>query len=246
MGSIAESYGCSNDPIRAALKSNGVRLRPNAEFRANKMLDQETQNNICHFYENGNSLCKAEEEFGISRGEIKKILRKRGIRIKGALEVRTGITSADFPDICKQYLEGKTTIELGKIFNCKNQTIKSILKREGVKIRDFDVAHWTIPINSHEEICRRYRSGESSRMIASDYGLFPNAIIKVLKKYGVEIRGSADGIPDLFIHLLLGEGRFKYKRETDFYVYTINGHPHLKPGIAFFSPDARQRQSRRV
>lgn len=42
---------------------------------------------------------------------------------------------------------------------------------------------------SHSVIARRYRSGESSIRIAEDYRVTPRAILNLLRRLGVRIKG---------------------------------------------------------
>ena len=247
MGSIAESYGCSNDPIRAVLKSNGVRLRTNIEYRANKMPDQETQKDICCFYEKGNTLEETSEKFDCARGTVKKVLRLYDIRIRDQHESSTGIHPDEWDAICRRYVEDEeSTVTIARDYKVNSATIARIVTRRGFEIRNIQERHMSIPKSQWAKVCERYRRGENTYSIAADLGIAaPQVVSRLLKMHGIEIRGDSEGGTDDIIHVLTQEGRFKLERETDFYIYSIHGHPNFKPGIAFSHED-RARDSRGV
>lgn len=95
------------------------------------------------------------------------------------------------------YLEGRSSIEIGRIMKCHGCTIIERLKGVGVKIRSggeakrLSLKKYGHPLwlgLNEEKIRELYSKGHSSKDIGEIIGCDGNTIIKRLKKMGVKIR----------------------------------------------------------
>lgn len=230
---LAKKYQCSRITIRNVLIRSGVELRSMSE--AFGFPRESDQKKICEYYSEGNNLEATAQKFDCSRKKVKKVLRLHDKRIREPHESRTGIHPDEWDAICRRYVEDEeTSTSIAKDYNVVSETITRIITRRGFKIRNTRERHMSIPRSQWAAVCESYRKGKNTYLIASELNIpTPYAVSRVLKLNGVEIRGDSEGAGEGIIHLLMDECRFQFQRETDFYIYSINGHPHFKPGIAF-------------
>ena len=101
-------------------------------------------------------------------------------------------------EVCRRYLEGESTVKLGKAFGVDANTISSILKRNGVKTRSYSEARGITP-EVEEEVCRRYLEGETYAELAEAFDVGAGTIGRIFKRNGVKTRSikeAKDGLTD--------------------------------------------------
>jgi intein-encoded DNA endonuclease-like protein len=72
--------------------------------------------------------------FRCSDSTVGRILRDNGVKIVGRL-CSNSVRTKDYEDICKLYIEGKTTEEIAKIYNKTDNTIAKVLRKNGIELR---------------------------------------------------------------------------------------------------------------
>lgn len=68
---------------------------------------------------------------------IGKLLRRNGVDVKSIGNARKCkiFTEAESKDICEKYIEGYTSVELGKMYNCADSTITKLLRQNNIPVR---------------------------------------------------------------------------------------------------------------
>jgi DNA-binding CsgD family transcriptional regulator len=93
-------------------------------------------------------------------------------------------------EICRRYLQGESTVQLGKALGVDPATINNILKCNGVQRRSAIVARGGLPPEVEPEVCRRYLQGESTIELSKALGVSPTNIRNILKRNGVQRRSA--------------------------------------------------------
>jgi uncharacterized protein (DUF433 family) len=104
-------------------------------------------------------------------------------------------------DICESYLNGMTTIELAKEYNCAHGTILNRLHKNNIKIKSRSEArtgrttgknhplYIDLPIN---QIIDEYRNGISTIKLGEKYGCNHATIGRKLKENGIDVTNRID------------------------------------------------------
>ena len=121
-------------------------------------------------------------------------------------------------DIRQKYNEGITPKEIAKSYSVSYSAIYSILRRNGIKVFDrqesqIRKAEKDLDVN---DICNRYKHGESSNSIAESYPASNDGILNLLKRHGIEIR---EDFGDTIQEILDGTGRHLVDRATFLYLH---------------------------
>ena len=98
------------------------------------------------------------------------------------------ISTEDAKNICKLYAEGKSTVEIGRIYKKSPTTIRQSLLRNGVQLRSIKEARGSISEKEHKKISELYLGGESLASIARTYGCTSGPIRKIIESLGIENR----------------------------------------------------------
>ena len=90
-------------------------------------------------------------------------------------------------EICKLYAGGKSSIEIGKIYNCSYRTIFNVLKRNKVESRGVENNRGEIKISAHKRrlMCKEYQGGKPVDRLARDHQVSKAAVYEILKSGGV-------------------------------------------------------------
>lgn len=100
------------------------------------------------------------------------------------MTVKIGTMNRD--NFIKRYISGETLSKLSKEAHVDFRTAKRILNESGIKTRNMSESQIAnLPI---EQIIERYKSGESTVEIASDFNVWHTTIGDALKRNGIPIR----------------------------------------------------------
>lgn len=143
---IGALFGVSQTPIRKTLKINNIPLRKSGEgLRIKKLRDRlekgipikeainKFENGIINDYINGLSSRQIATKFNFNQRSVLNILKKNGVirRKDGSPPQYNHL----FNEINELYLEGKSTVFIGKLFGIDPNSVIRLLKSNGVKIR---------------------------------------------------------------------------------------------------------------
>lgn len=98
------------------------------------------------------------------------------------------LSDAEKLEAIKEYLSGKTVLELAKNFGCHKVTISRALKAAGIR-PDNRTAQKKLDVNA---VISMYKDFHTTAEIAERFGVNPNAIIKCLRDNDVPIRNRWD------------------------------------------------------
>lgn len=100
------------------------------------------------------------------------------------------IKKEDRPDIVTDYNSGKTVAQLARKHRVSEQTIRLILKREGIVFTRKRGNNYKIPPSKYPQVIKMYERQKVKNLdnIAWRFGVQPQTIRKILKKEGYYIR----------------------------------------------------------
>ena len=103
--------------------------------------------------------------------------------------------------ICDDYIDGMSTIEIAKIYNCSEQTISNRLHENNIKIRSNSESHknnfvWEnnprfIDVPT-DEICTKYISGMNMNELVLEYNCSRKVILNRLHRNDIYIRSNSE------------------------------------------------------
>lgn len=103
---------------------------------------KEQYDEIVELYKNGMSQRKIATMYNVSKATIQSVLVKCDANGLGTAYIK--IKPEDELSVCDMYLSGKSTVEIGKMFNCSNHTVACVLEKHGI-----DRRHRKYAINEH-------------------------------------------------------------------------------------------------
>lgn len=98
------------------------------------------------------------------------------------------VYSQAFKDkIVKEYLDGKSSIDIAKEYNISDASVSNWVKRAGNQMRPA-TNEYSKEIKN--EIVNKYLDGKTSGELSKEYNIVPSVLLKWIKKENIEIRGS--------------------------------------------------------
>jgi len=103
-------------------------------------------------------------------------------------------------EICKLYADGKSSLQIGEIYNCSYRTVFNILKRNQAESRGVNLnsgGGLKIAKSKRELICQEYLDGKSAQRLTKDHEITIASVYKILKEGKVfePRRRTATGLP---------------------------------------------------
>jgi intein-encoded DNA endonuclease-like protein len=245
---IASQFGLqSAGAVLKVLKNKGINPQED-KFERNKRLSDDQKKEIAIAYTKGETQQSLSRRYGVSDPTISKALKEQGVIKRTRSQVQYGdrriggVTDDEKHKMKVLYEEGKTTVEIAKIFGLWDSAIGRYLTEIGVKRRTPYEARGGVGEEDESKIVERYQNGESSVQIATDYNVYYSTILRVLRRRNCEIRENS-GWGDTVRHALSKSGRFANTQQTIWYIYSLRGFPdYLKPGITN-NQEAREQKS---
>ena len=107
--------------------------------------------------------------------------------------VKRKFTDSQEREICRRYLAGETTTQLGTLLGTSESTVSNVLKRNNVAARARGGGRERLLTAENEaEICRRYLAGESAVQLGAAFGVDPATVSKYLKRKGITLRTNKE------------------------------------------------------
>ena len=155
-----------------------------------------------------------EQKLNIGQTTLYRYLRKYNLSIIAEHQFSKYDDTYD-ELICQMYLDGFSTVDIGKEFNISHKTVINHLQHCGVPRRTLSEAQWAyqnkeIPseFNSYEVIYELYITKRLSKKdLAIKFNCDPCVIDRVLKSYNIPIRNNSESK----IGLLSGEKHPNWK-----------------------------------
>ncbi len=176
--------------VENILKRNNIPLR--GKLNTRKIKD-DGEKQVISLYQQGLSANEIGKQFEVDGKAILKILKRNNIKSRGCNESKIKIPKEKESKIISLYLEGKSAIDIGKLFNVSNTPIWRILKKNNVPIkRPTDFRPTGVKkkrTNSNDlEVINLYQQGLSISDISKKFKLHSSTIKNVLKDNNIELK----------------------------------------------------------
>lgn len=104
---------------------------------SSKFSDEDIKKIINMYLNENKNTVEISKIYKCSNTTIGRILRKNNINVRliGNKRKQIQLTDREIDDICNRYINGETSVELGKIYKCSDVTIIRILRDRNIKIR---------------------------------------------------------------------------------------------------------------
>jgi DNA-directed RNA polymerase specialized sigma24 family protein len=158
---------------------------------ARKTTDAQEQD-ICARYVAGENTKQMAAVFGVNAATISNILKRNGIDRRTRSEALRGLSSKAEAEVCRRYVDGESTVQLGAEFGVTPSSIGKILKRNGTKCRNLSEAQRSLSPEAEAEVCRRYLAGENTTQLGAAFGVHAATIGKILKRNGTKCRNLSE------------------------------------------------------
>lgn len=140
----------------------------------------------------GKSIRQIANERGLPYTTIQKSLQKLNLGLKEKNKAgRSGkLSTQQITEICSNYKEGISSIELGKKYNVSKDTILKYIKEQDIEIRKDRkprITKNTLSTNELEDIYLKYKQGLSIEHLATEYKVKAFSLRNQLKKHGFVI-----------------------------------------------------------
>jgi transposase len=209
---LRAAFGASQSTIIDLLKRNGVKTRSTGAHK--RKFTNEEEREICGRYLLGENTNQLGAAFDVASTCIWKILKRKGIERRSSGEARScKFTDEQEQEICRRYLAGGHTTQLGTVFGVSVTSITRILERNGIARRSISAARGGLSAEAEAEVCGSYLAGENTHTLAAAYGVSVPTICNILQRNGIarrnrsEAKGgiSTDAEPEVCRRYLDGE-----------------------------------------
>jgi Mor family transcriptional regulator len=133
---LGKAYKASKACIYKTLRRHGIDRRSKGEARRLFTFEQEQE--IGRRYMAGESTCQLGKALEVDSSCISHALDRQGIDRRSLCEAQGGLSDAQKAEVCRRYLAGENTVQLGKSFEASNSTICRILQRNAIETRSAD------------------------------------------------------------------------------------------------------------
>jgi transposase len=188
---LAKIFNIGRGTISNLLKANNIEIKT-LKFYIKKFTNED-EAIVIELYPKL-SVEKIAEKFNVSYQVIIDVFKKHNIKTRTA-EQRRKLSPDDEKEISDLYNKGYSSIELGVRFGLRANSIRYILNRNGVEIRN---SHKTknpnngfkIKLQDHIKIIKKYKEGLTEVKVAELFGVKPQTIRRILRKYNIKTRSA--------------------------------------------------------
>jgi len=203
------------------LQTIGRILNRNGVIVAKNKITSEIENKICKEYEENATTGELAIKYDVSRKTILKYLNKNKIKLKlNTKGEKPRISSEEEKKICAAYLNGLSSIKIGKTYNRNPNTIIRVVERNNIEIRSGGRIKGGLikKINTDDvvSICKEYDLGATTYDLANEYNVTPMTIHKILKSHNINIRKRGE-------HTAIFSSK-DHKKLCDLYLNGVNSY----------------------
>lgn len=224
MCDIAKEFGVSYSTIQRTLKKYGIPTKPNKSYKRKPIISpfkEEVTNieKLKGMFNDCVPIMTIANTLGVGRRAVERKVKELGlVRVKSMMS-RKQYSKENDEIIVKLYKEGKTQEQIADIVGLSRSGVKNHLKHCGVKMRDISEAlfrhngkEFPKELASYETLYDLYIIQRLSKKdISATYDVSSNVVNRLLKKYGIAIRGYS---------------------ESKFGLLTGEKHPNWKGGVS--------------
>jgi DNA-binding NarL/FixJ family response regulator len=186
---ISAKVQIARSTVIRVLNDNDIYEPVRNKKRPNPPLIPEKQHTrIILLYQQGLSVTKLAEEYGVVPGTIKRVLDLNNIKIRQPEYYNKKLSDKDAVKIIQLYKKGLPVSQVAKKFKVKSGAITRILKKNQVELRPQGYYQKKLNDNDEAEIIRLYRQGLTKAKIAEQFNISPPAVNQALKLNNIESR----------------------------------------------------------
>jgi superfamily II DNA or RNA helicase/transposase-like protein len=162
--------------------------------KGKRKFSDEIEAEIVRLYvEERRSTVQLAKLYGCTNTSIGKILKRNGIKARNLSEAKGGLTKEQQAEVCERYISGQNTMQLAKLYGCRNPNIGRILKRNGIKMRSRSEAQGGLTKEQEAEVIRLYvEERRNTVQIGELYGVANVTIGDTLKRNGIKMRSLSE------------------------------------------------------
>ena len=248
---LSKIYNVSPSTIRRFAYSNGIKVREpgnmkEKEYHFVSPFKQEI-NDIDLFLKMFNDCVPVKEiakAFNVCSNPVNRLIKEMGLKRPKSMMSRDQYDDSNDEEIIKLYNEGKSTTEIAKIFGKTHNSILNHLKHCGIKRRTLSESQFNyykkeIPkeLLSFETLYDMYVENRMSKKdIAEQLNVSTHVIDRVLKQFGIHIRGNAE----CKIGLMTGENHPNWKGGRTTLYMRVREYFHINQAKPVIIRDGRK------
>lgn len=137
-------------------------------------------------------MARIASEFKTNPVTIQDYLRRNNVVTRTISEAKGGLPLTFHTEVCNAYKSGEAAPSIAQRHHISPTTVYGILKKGNIYIRNLSESQGGIPKGDHEFVIQRYLDGESTYVIAEDYGLTSGPIRKILLDSNISLRAPGE------------------------------------------------------
>ncbi|MFN8671313.1 MAG: helix-turn-helix domain-containing protein [Candidatus Sericytochromatia bacterium] len=181
---IGNMYNVAEETIRKILHKNNVKTRTNTITKFNS----EEIKKILELAEKNISSRKIAKIFNVDKGCILRVLNKNKVEKKAIGFFNRKLTEIDKNEIIKLYQEGLSLNKISKIKELTSLTIKRVLVKNNIKIKEGKDFNKKVTPELEVEIINSYKNNNLLKDVAKQFHLSNQTIHFVLKKNNINVK----------------------------------------------------------
>lgn len=214
---IAQIVGnCTSGTIARILNMAGYKLRTGSDSQVHgyphipSPFKQEVNDNdvdkMVSLFNDCVSVKEISKELNISANAVKRKIKEMGLVRPRSMNSRDLYDDSNDEEIIRLYNEGKSSTEIAEVFNTSHGTILRHLKHCGVKPRTLSESQFVYnkkeypeELSSYEIVYDLYINKRMSKKdMALYFGVDPDTINSVLKRFNIKIRNNSEAKKGLY------------------------------------------------
>lgn len=175
--------------ISGVLKDNNIKIKSSLDFQ--RALSDEEELKVIKEYKIGKTQKDIGHIFNVSYGCIRKILIRRGVKLRSKSEAFGGVdtlTNKQQIEICNRYKNGEPTVKICLDYDCSHKTIRKILDENKVEIRGLSQSLGGLSEVLYSDVCKRYKDGEAALSISKYFNVSIGHILRILEINNIQKR----------------------------------------------------------
>lgn len=128
---IAKEYGVNSYFVWHLLKNNGIDVK-----KKNVVDHLIVDEKVIQLVKEGYSAYQISKDLKVTKDAVRRIIKKLGYSTSHKSTQRQDPLKNYSEEICNLYLQGKSTYEIAKMYNCGGPSILKILQKHNIQTRD--------------------------------------------------------------------------------------------------------------
>lgn len=186
MQKIADIFSVGSTTIRGILKKNNIKSRKFFDYIEKFSPEKEAE--MITLYNQGLTIKKLSEMFGLGKTTIANKLRKNKVKTRELSDYRKIFSPEEELEVIELYKKDYSMSSLAKNFNCSVSVINNILSKHNIQKKNTAFYSKKLSIEQEKEIIELYAKGQTVKKIAKNYKSSIKTISKALKRNNIQTR----------------------------------------------------------